>query len=827
LADGAPDGVAGEAWRAGDEPQGRGVFDPAASVGVFVGVSIFEDSKILSVPFAVDDAVDLAHLFTLELGLIAPRRALLLLSGEPRKTESLSRLARLLEAGARRKSARQVDIYDGVEEIEKGLTGNGLAVFTVATHGLSDQGGDFLVAADSRKRRQLQTGVPVAHLVDEVTRAVGSLELDRQGKSVSRRGLVLLDACRGRLTAGTRGAAEPELAKGFAEAIARARGLAVLSGATLGGLAYDDPERQNGVFTCAVLDGLRGTAPPGPEGWITVRTLADFVQERVVEWVKREWPNYSDRSLGIERKIEGTAESLPLAPHPEALRERKVYRARREAALGRVKENLGEVLTGAHWSQIWTLLPQGAPTEDAERLLDQIEGLNGTELTHWGLREYLRERAAEAAEPPSKVDPPPIEVPPARALSTLVAVPREPAPPSVALEPGAPKDGDRQQPAPAREPRLVEAKPWWKARGWKTALLVLSGLVLLILGALALQRGLFGSRDEPENLEATAPVPSSSAPGSLAATLENVLSEAKPAGSKASEPTAAMPDSWRTRILARAEKPPAAGTAEDGPLGMRFRYVPSGTYTIGSPKDEPGRFDDEKQHQVKLSQGVWLAETEVTQAQWSQLVKEQPWSFKNCGDDCPVENVSWYAAAEFANRLSNREALAPCYQLAGCKGGLGGAFTCEDPPLPKLDCPGYRLPTEAEWEVAARAGTKTAIYTGGLSWRSDNDAPKLETIAWYGGNSEDKSHPVGKKRANAWGFHDLLGNVYEWTGDRFGEYQTGLVADPCGPSQGEYRVFRGGSWYDGAPFLRAADRSGYPPSNRWNYLGFRLARATN
>jgi len=175
LADRAQGGVAGED---GTDPERRGAFDPSASVGLFVGVSRFEDAKIQPVPLAVDDAVDLAHLFCLELGLVAPERAFLLLSGEPQKVASGERLARLLACGARRAGARQVDVYDGFEELEKGLAAGGLAVLTVATHGVSDQGGDFLVAADSRKRRQLQTGVPVAHLLDELSRAVARPRFD-------------------------------------------------------------------------------------------------------------------------------------------------------------------------------------------------------------------------------------------------------------------------------------------------------------------------------------------------------------------------------------------------------------------------------------------------------------------------------------------------------------------------------------------------------------------------------------------------------------------------------------------------------------------------
>ena len=293
---------------------------------------------------------------------------------------------------------------------------------------------------------------------------------------------------------------------------------------------------------------------------------------------------------------------------------------------------------------------------------------------------------------------------------------------------------------------------------------------------------------------------------------------------------------------------PPAGTAIEGPLGTRMRFVPGGTYTIGSPEGEPGRFPNETQHEVRLTRGVWLGETPVTQAQWRQLVPgpKQPSYFKSGGDDLPVENINWFEAVEFANRLSDLEGLARCYKLIKPKGTLGGGdFTCADVIFSGLDCPGYRLPTESEWEIAARAGTSTAIYTGALTQVGANNGPELDPIAWYGGNSGvsyeggfDSSsrpetqfaaarsgpHPVGQKAANKWGFHDLLGNVLEWTADWFGDYPTGRVPDPLGPPEGSYRVFRGGSWFSNARYVRAAFRDHSEPSHRWGNLGFRIAR---
>ncbi len=262
---------------------------------------------------------------------------------------------------------------------------------------------------------------------------------------------------------------------------------------------------------------------------------------------------------------------------------------------------------------------------------------------------------------------------------------------------------------------------------------------------------------------------------------------------------------------------PRAGTAIDGPLGTRMRFVPGGIYTIGSPESEPGRDTDETLHEVQLTRGFWLGETPVTQAQWRQLVPgpKQPSRFKDGGDDLPVESINWFEAVEFANRLSDREKLPRCYEVVKPKGSLGGGdFTCDGVTFAGLDCPGYRLPTEAEWEVAARAGVPPA----------DGAVPDLDAVAWYRANAGGSPHPVGQKAANRWGLHDLLGNVWEWTGDWFGAYPTGRVPDPPGPPEGSRRVFRGGSWDSLAQGVRAAYRNRHDPSDRWNSLGFRLAR---
>ncbi len=268
-------------------------------------------------------------------------------------------------------------------------------------------------------------------------------------------------------------------------------------------------------------------------------------------------------------------------------------------------------------------------------------------------------------------------------------------------------------------------------------------------------------------------------------------------------------------VLARiVSKGPAVKISNS--LGMQLVYIKPGTFMMGSPSGESGRDDDERQHRVTLTKGYYLQTTEVTQGQWKAVMGGNPSKFKNCGADCPVEKVSWEDAQEFIRKLNTKE---------------GGTH--------------YRLPTEAEWEYASRAGSTTALYTGDLVIKGANNGPALDPIAWYGGNScvdyeggydssdwkekqiscpRSGTHPVAQKRANAWGLYDMIGNVYEWCQDWSADYPSGNVTDPVGPSSGSVRVRRGGSWGSGARSCRSANRDNCSPGDRGSRLGFRLAR---
>jgi formylglycine-generating enzyme required for sulfatase activity len=260
--------------------------------------------------------------------------------------------------------------------------------------------------------------------------------------------------------------------------------------------------------------------------------------------------------------------------------------------------------------------------------------------------------------------------------------------------------------------------------------------------------------------------------------------------------------------------------------------IPAGTFTMGSPGSEPCRYDIEVQHQVTLTQSFALKATEVTQAEWQALMGDNPSQKRPGCDECPVECVNWYEALAYCNALSAAEGLEPCYTLNGCNDqSPGTGMECTDvtvnaPDEDPYDCEGYRLPTEAEWEYAARAGTTTATYNGDIA-RFDcySASPVLEPIAWYRENSSETTHPVAQKEVNPWGLYDMLGNMYEWTWDKHGSYESGASQDPTGASTGPYRVARGCSWFNTALFCRVAERGDARPENRLDFLGFRPARS--
>jgi formylglycine-generating enzyme required for sulfatase activity len=230
-------------------------------------------------------------------------------------------------------------------------------------------------------------------------------------------------------------------------------------------------------------------------------------------------------------------------------------------------------------------------------------------------------------------------------------------------------------------------------------------------------------------------------------------------------------------------------------IGMKLVLIPKGTFMMGSPESEEERRKDETQHEVTISKDYYLGVYEVTQTQYQKVMGKNPSYFQgavvgNENADLPVDNVSWNDAVVFCKKLS-------------------------DLPEEKKAGRVYRLPTEAEWEYACRAGSKTAFSFGSSELLGD--------YAWFDKNSNYRTHPVSQKKPNAWGLYDMHGNVFEWCSDWYAEYPKGAVSDPAGPKVSSDRVYRGGCWYYGVAVCRSAHRRRFDPSLRVILYGFRVA----
>jgi formylglycine-generating enzyme required for sulfatase activity len=295
------------------------------------------------------------------------------------------------------------------------------------------------------------------------------------------------------------------------------------------------------------------------------------------------------------------------------------------------------------------------------------------------------------------------------------------------------------------------------------------------------------------------------------------------------------------------------------PCPSGFILIPAWTFTMGSAWREPGSETggaDESHHQVTITKPFCMAEAELTNAQWLAITGKNPSYFATAGDTIPVQNISWFDAVAFCNMKSTADGLTPCYELTGetgtfsggCVAGqiqCGGDFGYET--VTRVEsCTGYRLPTEAEWELAARAGVSTdpSKYEHLTEWlilKCQADIADIKDVAWYCGNAAatyDTAYdchdwspletcgpqPVKGKTPNAWGLYDMLGNVFEFCQDYYSPFDLADAVDPLLDAPGYNRIIRGGSWSAVAAFARFGSRTAVSPGDRGD-IGLRLVMA--
>jgi formylglycine-generating enzyme required for sulfatase activity len=294
------------------------------------------------------------------------------------------------------------------------------------------------------------------------------------------------------------------------------------------------------------------------------------------------------------------------------------------------------------------------------------------------------------------------------------------------------------------------------------------------------------------------------------------------ANSRDQRPASALADARDSILISRqagAQRSALTNVLRSQSTGMAFVLIKGGEFLMGSAEsDKDAKADEKPQHLVRISPFL-IGVTEVTQAQYVAVMGTNPSYFAEDGrgekriagqstERFPVDQVSWYDAVRFCNSLSKQEGLTAFYDIAGLNISI-----------PNIDSPGYRLPTEAEWEYACRAGA-TTVYP------VSNDPSVLGDYAWYKQNSSDVTHTVAKRRPNAWGLFDMEGNVHEWCWDRYDAdyYRNSRRLDPRGPAQGEHRIFAGGSYCNDPFYCRLACRMGFPPAYLGTNVGIRVAR---
>jgi formylglycine-generating enzyme required for sulfatase activity len=655
---------------------------PGGNAALFIGVNQFtEDKSVRSLDFAVNDAIAQAHLFVVDLKLIPAGNAFLALSGEPTTDDAKAQLALLQKAGVQRVNAVKSGLlrtFQSVAGIPRDSAD--LLVVSLSSHGFEERGQAYVMPADG-----------VRAFLEDTAINLGTLE-QRLAQSKAGKRLILVDACREKPSAETKGA-DLSMTSAFRSALAAAEGQAVLASCDAGQVSLENASLGHGIFTHFLLEALKGNALADSRGFITLGAISDYVARSVQDWVARNRPGL-DRNAVQRPWFKGPklAEQIPLAVDPGIRARLGAFKQEIVATVDalRGKINRKGEFTASLYDRLAEALEQAQDDEPGRNLLKKSRDFAAGKLDEDLFAAYL-DRTLETPEQ----------------RATRLA--REAA------------DRAAREKQARISTLLASAQASDSKEKGKDALVMLDELL----------------RIEPNHRDAMA----------LRAKIAKYYG----------------PNVGDTKTL-------------DLPGGVKLEmvWIPPGEFIMGS---NDGLEGEKPVHKVKISQGFWMGKYEVTQEQYEAVTGKNPSTHK--AGNKPVHDVSWNDAVAFCNKI------------------------------------GARLPTEAEWEYACRAGTTTKYSSG------DTEAD-LRRVADYGRKYAEGPGEVGRKEANPWGLYDLHGNVWEWCADWFGSYPSGDQTDPTGPSSDTARVLRGGSFYSGPGVCRCAYRSWNDPDDSNSRYGFRV-----
>jgi len=742
---------------------------PGGNAGLFVGVNQFSvDHELRPLNFAVNDAIAQAHLFCLELKLIPPGNCHLALAGEPTTDSTKAQLAALRQAGIARTDASKAQILRALLSLSAvGHDTADLLVVSISSHGFEERGQPYTIPSDGLRGALEDTGLSIRTVEQR-------LQDSRAGKR-----LLLIDACRERPATDTRGV-EQAMTSAFRAALAAAEGQATLASCDAGQLSLENTDLGHGVFTHFLLEALRGKATADTRGFITLGAVSDYVARAVNDWVMRNKPNV-DRNAAQRPWFKGPldAKQIPLAVDPGVRARLGAFKAAIAQAVDALKPKINRTgpFTMAVYDRLADALDKAQDEETGRKLLQWSQDFVSGKITEDVFVAYLDKTLETAEQRTARLGREAAEREVRERTARIAAFKAAIAQTVDALKP---KISRTSSFTTAIYDRLTEALEKAEDNDAGRKLLqhsqdFASGKMDADIFAAYLDKTL----ETPEQRQARERNEKMAA----------LLAKAQANDNKENGKTALAAldellqlDLGNTVAQALRKKiaryyGPQVGDTKALDLGrgvkMELIWISPGEFMMGSNYHE----SEMPVHRVKLTKGFWMGKYEVTQEQYEAVMGSNPSKFK--GANNPVEQVSWDDAAAFCRKA------------------------------------GGRLPTEAEWEYACRAGTTTQYYSGD----AEND---LARVGWYSGNSGSKTHPVGGKPANGWGLHDMHGNVSEWCADWYGSYSNNDETNPTGPASGQARMLRGLSWLEDAYLCRSTGRARFSPGQRLCYNGFRL-----